>query len=144
MSRSTNAKCINPTRRLPMIRRTLLSLALFVGLAAPAPSGPLDAELHFALSRSSPEAGASAESPSEIRLWFTEVPEAKTTSIRLIGSDRDAIDTGDVSQDERDGRSFSVALEHVLSAGTYTVSWRAMGDDGHVVRDSYEFTVVAQ
>ena len=127
-----------------MIRRTLLPLTLLVGLAAAVPSSVVDAEFHFALSRSLPEADSSVESPSEIRLWFTEVPEAETTSIRLIGSDGGAIDTGGVSQDERDGRSFGVALEHALSAGTYTVAWRAMGDDGHVVRDSYEFRVVAQ
>lgn len=127
-----------------MIQRTLLPLTLLAGLAAAAPAGTVDAELHFALSKSTPEADSSVGSPSEIRLWFTEVPEAETTSIRLVGSDGDAIDTGDVAQDEQDGLSFAVALEHALSAGTYTVAWRAMGDDGHVVRDSYEFTVVAQ
>ena len=127
-----------------MIRRTLLPLMLLVGLAAATPSDVVDAEFHFALSKSAPVADSSLESPAEIRLWFTEVPDAGTTSIRLIGADEQVIRTGDVAQNQEDRQSFSVALEGTLSSGTYTVAWRAMGADGHVVRDDYEFTVVAQ
>ncbi len=104
----------------------------------------MDAEFHFALSKSMPVADSSVESPPEIRLWFTEIPDAGTTSIRLIGADEQVIHTGDVTQDKEDQQSFSVALEQALSAGTYTVAWRAMGADGHVVRDDYAFIVVAQ
>jgi methionine-rich copper-binding protein CopC len=50
----------------------------------------------------------------------------------------------DVTQDADDQRSFGVALEHALSSGTYTVAWRAIGADGHVVRADYQFTVVAK
>jgi len=127
-----------------MIRRAVLPLMLLVGLAAATPSDVVNAEFHFALSKSMPLADSSIESPAEIRLWFTEVPDAGTTSIRLIGADEQLIHTGDVTQDEKDRQSFSVALESALSSGTYTVAWRAMGADGHVVRDDYEFTVVAQ
>ncbi len=126
-----------------MIPRTLLSLTLMVVLAAATPSDVVEREFHFALSKSSPEADSSIDSPAEIRLWFTEVPEARTTSIRLIGSDGEPIHTADVAQDEDEQRSFGVTLEHPLSSGTYTVAWRAIGADGHVVRDDYEFTVVA-
>ncbi|NNF11802.1 MAG: copper resistance protein CopC, partial [Gemmatimonadetes bacterium] len=31
-----------------------------------------------------------------------------------------------------------------LPPGTYTVSWRGMGQDGHVVRDSFQFSVAAR
>ena len=115
-----------------------------VVLAAATPSDVADREFHFALSKSMPEADSSVESPTEIRLWFTEVPEAKTTSIRLIGANDEPIHTADVTQDADDQRSFGVALEHALSSGTYTVAWRAIGADGHVVRADYQFTVVAK
>ena len=127
-----------------MIPRTLLPLTLMVVLAAATPSDVADREFHFALSKSMPEADSSVESPTEIRLWFTEVPEAKTTSIRLIGANDEPIHTADVTQDADDQRSFGVALEHALSSGTYTVAWRAIGADGHVVRADYQFTVVAK
>ena len=48
----------------------------------------------------------------------------------------------DVVQDEEDGQSFFIQLHGELSPGTYNVSWRGMGADGHVVRDTFEFTVV--
>ena len=124
-------------------RMTMLVALMAVAVGAiPLSFGGSD--VHFALSKSMPLADSSIESPAEIRLWFTEVPDAGTTSIRLIGADEQLIHTGDVTQDEKDRQSFSVALESALSSGTYTVAWRAMGADGHVVRDDYEFTVVAQ
>lgn len=127
-----------------MIPKPLLSLTLMAVLVAATPSDFVDRDFHFALSKSMPEADSSVESPEEIRLWFTETPEAKTTSIRLIGSDGEPIHTADVAQDEDDQRSFGVTLEHALSSGTYTVAWRAIGADGHVVRDDYQFTVVTK
>jgi methionine-rich copper-binding protein CopC len=127
-----------------MIKRMLLPLTLLVAIAAATTPEVVDAEFHFALNKSMPEAESAIESPPEIRLWFTEVPEAETTSIRLIAADEEAIETGDVTQDTEDEQSFAVVLERALSPGTYTVSWRAMGSDGHVVRSAYEFTVVAQ
>ena len=127
-----------------MIRTTLLSLTLMAVLVAATPSDFVDREFHFALSKSTPTADSSVDSPTEIRLWFTEAPEAKMTSIRLIGADGEPIHTADVTQDEADERSFGVAIEHALSSGTYTVAWRAIVADGHVVRDDYQFTVVAK
>ncbi len=101
-------------------------------------------DLHFALSKSMPEADSSIGSPPEVRLWFTEVPEASSVSIRLVDSGGDLIAAGDVAQDEDDGKVFSVAIEGPLAAGGYTVAWRAIGADGHVVRDDFEFAVAQQ
>jgi copper resistance protein C len=38
---------------------------------------------------------------------------------------------------------FSVSLP-LLKAGTYNVSWTALGDDGHRIENSFTFTVDAQ
>lgn len=121
------------------IRAAALSLMIIAGLAA---AMPADVP-HFALSRSAPEAGASIESPSEIRLWFSEEPEEGTTQIRLVEAEDAGVHVADIVQDAEDGRSFFVELHGTLAPGTYNVSWRGMGADGHVVRDAYEFTVVA-
>lgn len=99
---------------------------------------------HFELSKSSPEAGAEIASPSEVRLWFTQVPEEGTTSIRLVDGAGDAIHTSDVTQDAEDEYAFSVALHGALASGEYTVAWRSMGDDGHVVRGDFTFAVTAR
>ena len=98
---------------------------------------------HFALSQSAPEAGATIESPSEVRLWFTQAPQEGTTSIRLVDADGGLVHTADVVRDPEDGQVFSIALHGTLAAGEYTVAWRGMGEDGHVVRDEFSFSVSA-
>ena len=50
----------------------------------------------------------------------------------------------DAAQAEEDPKAFSIVLHGTLTPATYTVSWRGIGDDGHVVRDTFEFTVAAQ
>ena len=50
----------------------------------------------------------------------------------------------DPRQHEDDPTSFSVGFHGVFPSGTYTVSWRGMGADGHVVRDTFQFTVEAR
>jgi copper resistance protein C len=117
-----------------------LSITIIASLAAAMPAS----ERHFALSRSAPEAGTSVESPSEVRLWFTEAPESGTTQIRVVGADEAGVHVADIAQDPDDDRSFAVELHGTLTPGTYTVAWRGMGADGHVVREEFEFTVVAQ
>jgi methionine-rich copper-binding protein CopC len=120
------------------IKVAALSTLMIGGLAA---ASPVEVP-HFALSRSAPEAGSSVETPSEIRLWFTEEPAEGTTQIRLVEAEDAGVHVMDVVQDEEDGRSFFIQLHGELSPGTYNVSWRGMGADGHVVRDDFEFTVV--
>jgi methionine-rich copper-binding protein CopC len=121
------------------IRAAALSLMIVGGLAAALPADVP----HFALSRSAPEADASVESPTEIRLWFTEEPEEGTTRISLVEAEDAGVHVMDVAQHEEDGRSFYIQLHGELPPRTYNVSWRGMGADGHVVRDTFEFTVVA-
>ena len=99
------------------------------------------AALHFALAKSEPEAGATVHEVSEVKLWFTEEPQDGTVSIRLLDGSEEAVESGDVTQDEHDARVFSVSLAEDLPMGSYTVAWRGMGADGHVVRETFGFTV---
>jgi methionine-rich copper-binding protein CopC len=129
---------INTMQKL--IRASALSVAMIAAMVA---ATPADIP-HFALSKSTPEADATGASPSEIRLWFTEEPAEGTTSIRLVEAEEAGVHVMDVEQDPNDARSFFVTIHGTLPAGVYTVSWRGMGDDGHVVRDTFAFTVAAQ
>lgn len=123
------------------MKTVALSIAMICGLVA---AMPADVP-HFALSRSMPAADASVEaSPAEIRLWFTEEPEEGTTQIRLVEAEDAGVHVMDVAQDEEDSRSFYIEMHGTLAPGDYTVSWRGMGADGHVVRDTFTFTVTGQ
>lgn len=123
------------------MKRLIVGVLLLGSLAAPGPAAEALALFHFELSKSAPAAGAEVHEVSEVRLWFTQEPQENTTSIRLIDGGGDAVETGDVVQDADDGRVFSVAVDAHLVPGRYTVAWRAMGQDGHVVRDDFAFSV---
>jgi len=77
---------------------------------------------------------------SEVRLWFTEPPSGGTVSIRLIDGAGDAVPTADPAQEAEERTAFSIALPDGVAAGAYSVAWRGMGDDGHVVRGEFTFT----
>jgi methionine-rich copper-binding protein CopC len=129
-----------------MLRRSLACLALtlpmVLGGALVAPAH--DAELHFALTRSAPEAESHVAEVHEIRLWFTQVPQENSVSVRLVDASGAAMETGELQSDPADGKIVFVALDGTPPVGAYTVAWRGIGDDGHVVRGEFPFTVDAQ
>ena len=96
--------------------------------------------LHFSLSKSEPVAEATVDPPEELRLWFTQAPQEKSTSIRLMAGDA-VVETGPAISDSEDDRVYSVAVGRTLEEGGYTIAWRAMAADGHVVRGEIPFTV---
>lgn len=116
----------------------LLAAVVVAGVAAARP------ELHFALSGSVPEAGAQVTSPPEVRLSFTEVPQENSLSVRLLDTAGEPVETGELAQDQEDGRTWHLPVGRALATGAYTVAWRAIGQDGHVVRGDFGFTVTAQ
>ncbi len=122
------------------LRVTALGAALLLTLTAAAPTAVVP---HFGLSKSSPEAGATVESPAEVRLWFTQEPQEGTVQIRILEAEEAGVHVMDAAQDTEDPTVFSIMLHGTLPAATYTVSWRGMGEDGHVVRDTFQFTVAA-
>jgi methionine-rich copper-binding protein CopC len=98
---------------------------------------------HFALTRSVPAADATVTSPPEVRLWFTEPAVDNSVSIRLVNAAGTALETPPAAKDETDAKVYAIALERPVPAGRYTVAWRGIGDDGHVVQGEFAFTVRA-
>lgn len=121
----------------------LTALAFLLSSVVPGPSRALDAEpsLHLQLDRSAPGADATVASPSEIRLWFSQVPQAGATSARLIHDGGPVEAMGELKADPDDATVFAAPVAGALTPGLYTVSWRAMAADGHVVRGDFDFTV---
>jgi copper resistance protein C len=123
-------------------KAVILAAGLLSAVAATAAA--TDAAFHFALSRSVPAADASVASPDEVRLWFSQVAQPGSVAIRLIAPGGDAVRTSDPIRDEDDGRIYHVDVATRLPAGAYTVSWRGIGDDGHVVRGDFRFSVTTE
>src|SRR5687768_3030088 len=112
-------------------RQLILAAGIVLALGAKA------ADLHFGLSRSVPAADASVTSPSEVRLWFTEAAQENSVGVRLVNAGGTALETPPVARDEQDARVYALAVPRPLAAGRYTVSWRGIGADGHVVQGNF-------
>lgn len=103
-------------------------------------SVPAVGALHLRLTKSQPSADTVIhESPEAIQLWFSESTELSVSGLGLEGPGG-SIDLGKVEA-AGDPTSFKAAVLGSLDQGEYRVSWRTAGDDGHVLRGEYSFTV---
>ena len=95
---------------------------------------------HATLLSSEPAARSRlAESPTRIRLVFSEALEPTLGRIALVGADgvvRQLTSAGD----PRDVHALVAPVE-MLSPGAYRVQWRVVSADGHAVQGSYVFTI---
>lgn len=123
---------------LPRFGAALFALLL---LGATGPRLTASMPFHFALVKSAPADKATVHAVPAVTLWFSEPPSEGTVSIRLTDAAGQAVATADPAQDPEDGKVVGVAIPSALAPGGYTVSWRGMGGDGHVVRGEFVFTV---
>src|SRR5215831_8268263 len=80
---------------------------------------------HARLVRSDPAAdGLLSAAPTSLRLWFSERPELKFTTIALSDSAGTPIQLGAVARIAGDASGLSAAVSTPLANGRYTVSWR--------------------
>jgi len=116
-----------------IVRLILVTLGLAPGLAWG----------HAALVRSTPAQRATvARAPERVRLWFNEPLEAKFASISVWDAQGKRIDQRDGLVGPEDPKALSVGLP-ALGPGTYTVRYRVLSVDGHVVKGAFRFTVRA-
>lgn len=121
-----------------------LLIPVLLGVIGVAACAAIDHEaLHFGLAKSVPAKDASVAPPGELRLWFTQEPQENSIVIRLMAGG-ELVETGPAEEDPADGKVFSVAIESVLGAGAYSINWRGLGQDGHIVRGEIPFSVVVQ
>jgi methionine-rich copper-binding protein CopC len=113
----------------------------FAGLGALMALGT-GAMFHNHLVKSSPAAGDTLKtSPSEVRLWFNERPEIPFTSVTLLTSDSTKIVTIKAVKTD-DSMAVAAPLATPLKPGSYLVTWRTAGSDGHAMRGTYRFSIV--
>lgn len=125
------------------MKGSLLAVVLVAALVPVLRSTAGGAERHLALLRSAPAADSTVASPTEVTLWFTQAPQAGTTQIRLLSSEGALVPTGEATAASQDPTSFSAKIEGSLAPERYSVAWRAMATDGHVVNGEFSFGVRA-
>ncbi len=113
---------------------------LAAGLSATVPGLAL---AHPFLRRSVPAAfDTLAGGPAQLRLVFSEPIELRFAKVELVGPDGTLGFLPGLAAVPDSLGTLTVPVGRVLPPGGYLVRWQAAGDDGHVVRGEYGFTVV--
>ena len=121
-------------------RRRLLALLGVYGFGLWLSPG---ASAHAYLVRSTPAARAVvARAPERVQLWFNERLEPAYSRVSVWSHDGQRVDAGDVQVAAAEPTRLSVGVPP-LPPGAYTVKYRVLSVDGHVVDAQFGFTVRA-
>jgi methionine-rich copper-binding protein CopC len=117
----------------------LFVLAIAIALATPLSA----AHAHPRLLKAAPAADSkTAEAPRQLALTFSESLDLALTRVTLHHGDSTLrLDALRLAAD--DDKTVVAALSTALAPGLYTVRWMVTGDDGHPVRGSFSFEVLA-
>ncbi len=80
--------------------------------------------------------------PDKVTISFTESPEQRASSIKVINSNNERIDKNDLQVLDAE-KSLSISLDKSkVVPGTYTTDWLVLSkQDGHITKGSYVFSV---
>jgi methionine-rich copper-binding protein CopC len=102
---------------------------------------PTTSWAHAYLVKSSPARRAVVSgAPSRVVLWFNERLEALFSQLSVWNAEGQQVDSGDIQVGPDDGKKLSVGIP-TLSGGMYSVKYRVLSVDGHIVEAEFPFTV---
>jgi methionine-rich copper-binding protein CopC len=78
--------------------------------------------------------------PERLQVWFNQQPSPRISRLELRGPAGEDVELGKVEVHRAD-RSISAPVPAALPPGKYEAAWRTAGDDGHVMRGTFTFTV---
>jgi copper resistance protein C len=126
------------SRMLSALRRLMAGSAL---IGAMAMGWQTPALAHAMLVKAEPPRRAVLTTPpAQVRLWFNEEIEKDYTALTVLNSDKAAVTETKPHTAADDPKAIVLPLPE-LGAGKYTVKFRVLSVDGHVVDASYDFTV---
>jgi methionine-rich copper-binding protein CopC len=94
---------------------------------------------HAKVEKTEPVSGTTlSAAPKQLQLWFNEKIDAAVSKIELTGSaGKVALAPAHAMGD----KSLMAGITGTVGDGAYTVAWQTAGDDGHVVKGDFTFTV---
>lgn len=105
---------------------------------------PAAAEPHAFLVKAVPASRAAlTHPPARVELWFNERLESAYSMVSVWDEAGNQVDMREVAVGPEDPKLLSVRLP-TLGPGRYTVRFRVLSVDGHIVESSYSFTVKAR
>ena len=118
-----------------MITRVILVIMLI--LAAPVTS----ALAHSMLVKAEPpRRSVLTKSPTHVRLWFNEKIEGDYASLVVLDAQKQPITDVKPTLAPDDQKSIVLPLPD-LAPGKYSIKFRVLSVDGHVVESTFDFTV---
>jgi methionine-rich copper-binding protein CopC len=79
-------------------------------------------------------------SPAKIQLWFNERLEPRYSTASVLDSNGKRVDLENSEVSSEDPKQLAIGVKP-LPSGKYTVKFRVLSVDGHVVEQSFPFTV---
>jgi methionine-rich copper-binding protein CopC len=121
-------------------RKTLrVGLFLVVALAVGMPAA--SALAHSMLVKAEPARRAVlTKAPNQVRLWFNEKIEGDYASLIVLDDKKQSITDVKPTLASDDPKSIILPLPELLP-GKYSIKFRVLSVDGHVVESSFDFTV---
>jgi hypothetical protein len=127
-------------------RQPLAAAVPALELRAPDPPLPKPASLgrqfaHAIIVRTTPEKGTVApKTVGKVDVWYDAGIRDDFAALAVINASGDRVDKRDAAIDSADQSHVSVSVE-ALTPGEYTVRYRAMSIDGHLVSGAWAFEV---
>lgn len=102
---------------------------------------PLSAWAHAILVKSQPAKDETVtQAPKQVDLWFNDAVRSEYKALAVIDSSGKRVDNHDVEQSLTDGSHIHATVSNLVP-GTYTVRYRVVSEDTHIVTGKFEFTV---
>jgi methionine-rich copper-binding protein CopC len=123
-------------RKLIYIIKPLLVLILFLAFAL-----PLSVFAHAIMVKAQPVVDSTvAESPKQVDVWFNDKVGSEYKALAVINSAGKRVDNKDAAQETFDQSHLYTTVTD-LPPDTYTVRYRVVSIDTHIVTGKFKFTI---
>jgi hypothetical protein len=123
------------SRAIRSLPQLMVGAAMAIGLPV------ASALAHAVLVKAEPPRRAVlAKAPTQVRLWFNEEIEGDYASLVVLDAGKNPVTEIKPQLAPDDRKSVVLPLPELIP-GTYSVKFRVLSVDGHVVDSSFDFTV---
>lgn len=128
---------MRPSTVRTFLRSAVTAAAMIITLGSSVPP----ALAHSMLVKAEPPRRAVlAKAPGQVRLWFNEDIEGDYASLTVLDADKHPVTDAKPTLVSDDPKSIVLSLPE-LAPGKYSVKFRVLSVDGHVVDSAFDFTV---
>jgi copper resistance protein C len=122
-------------------KRKTLRVVLFLVVALAVGMPAVSVLAHSMLVKAEPARRAVlTKAPNQVRLWFNEKIEGDYASLMVLDDKKQSITDVKPTLASDDPKSIILPLPELLP-GKYSIKFRVLSVDGHVVESSFDFTV---